>query len=429
MSEGAIRKLKRKFLRIAMGSLIISMLLTAGMLFGGSMLLNRIIISNTLEYIILHDGEIYPTNHVEETEQTDGSFRVLDDIFYISPQAQSPEFRYTARYFVIYFDSDSQVTDVKTNHISAVSEEEANTYGEYALSRKRRSGRIKNFYYRTAHKKDGSGMVVYLDGSSVNQANTRLLSLALIFMCFGVAISFFVARKFVSWALRGEERSGELQKQFMTDISHELKTPLAVIRANTEMQELLNGEDEWSSSTLRQVERMNGLIQNLVTITRAQERSVEIVDEIVDVTAAIHETTENFRSLALSTGKTLEEDLEQQITMRAEEGQIRQLCSLLVDNAIKYCDDGGTIRVSLQGKGRSVLLRVTNSYSDGANVDYTRFFERFYRQDSSHNIDKGGYGIGLSVAESLVHRYRGTISVTWDKGVIAFDCQLPRKLR
>ncbi len=429
MSEGAIRKLKRKFLRIAMGSLIISMLLTAGMLFGGSMLLNRIIISNTLEYIILHDGEIYPTNHVEETEQADGSFRVLDDIFYISPQAQSPEFRYTARYFVIYFDSDSQVTDVKTNHISAVSEEEANTYGEYALSRKRRSGRIKNFYYRTAHKKDGSGMVVYLDGSSVNQANTRLLSLALIFMCFGVAISFFVARKFVSWALRGEERSGELQKQFMTDISHELKTPLAVIRANTEMQELLNGEDEWSSSTLRQVERMNGLIQNLVTITRAQERSAEIVDEIVDVTAAIHETTENFRSLALSTGKTLEEDLEQQITMRAEEGQIRQLCSLLVDNAIKYCDDGGTIRVSLQGKGRSVLLKVTNSYSDGANVDYTRFFERFYRQDSSHNIDKGGYGIGLSVAESLVHRYRGTISVTWDKGVIAFDCQLPRKLR
>ncbi len=411
-----------------MGSLTISMMLTAAMLFGGTMLLNLITINNTLTYIIRHDGEIYRSAQTAETETTDSTFgvRVLEDIFYINPQNQSPEFVYTARYFVIWFDSDQQVTDVRTNHISAVSEEEAEAYGEYALKRNKKSGRMDNFYYRISHKTDGSGLVVYLDGSSVNQSNIRLLYLAVIFICFGVALAFFVARRFVTWALKGEMRSGEIQKQFMTDISHELKTPLAVIRANTEMQELLNGEDEWSRSTLRQVERMNGLIQNLVTIARAQERSTEIVDEVVDVTSAVHETTENFRSLSLSTGKTLEEDLESQITMRAEEAQIRQLCSLLVDNAIKYCDDGGTIRVSLQTRGRSLLLKVENTYAEGADVDYTRFFERFYRQDASHNIDKGGYGIGLSVAESIVHRYRGDISVTWNNGVISFNCQMPR---
>jgi signal transduction histidine kinase len=113
------------------------------------------------------------------------------------------------------------------------------------------------------------------------------------------------------------------------------------------------------------------------------------------------------------------------VTIIADEGAMRQLVSLLIDNAIKYCDEGGTVTVRLDRKGKFARLTVSNDFKAGAGVDYSRFFERFYRQDKSHNTEKGGYGIGLSIAESIVRQYDGTIGVSWSNGVISFTCQIP----
>ena len=110
--------------------------------------------------------------------------------------------------------------------------------------------------------------------------------------------------------------------------------------------------------------------------------------------------------------------------MTANKGQLSQLMSLLLDNAIKYCDDGGTVKISLSQKGKGIKLNVSNSYAAGENQDYSRFFDRFYRDDKSHNIDKGGYGIGLSIADGIVKQYRGKIDVSWKDGVIDFSCHL-----
>ena len=108
--------------------------------------------------------------------------------------------------------------------------------------------------------------------------------------------------------------------------------------------------------------------------------------------------------------------------MEAEPNQISQLTALLVDNAIKYCDDGGEITVELSQKGRYIRLIVSNSYAEGANQDYRRFFDRFYREDEAHTQGRGGYGIGLSIAEGLMEQYRGSIDVSWKDGVISFTC-------
>ena len=116
--------------------------------------------------------------------------------------------------------------------------------------------------------------------------------------------------------------------------------------------------------------------------------------------------------------------MEDGIVMKAQEGQIKQLASLLIDNAIKYCDDKGTIHVSLSKKGKNIRLTVDNDYKDGANVDCSRFFERFYRAEESHGGEKAGYGIGLSIAESIVKRYKGTIHASWNNGIIRFTCKL-----
>ncbi|MDD6550639.1 MAG: HAMP domain-containing sensor histidine kinase, partial [Lachnospiraceae bacterium] len=213
-------------------------------------------------------------------------------------------------------------------------------------------------------------------------------------------------------------------KQFITNASHELKTPLAVIKANTQVQEMMNGKDEWSESTMHQVDRMTGLIQNLVTIVRAEEKEDAGDRTDTDISEAIRDTVKSYAPVAENAGETLNQNIGDGIHMNAVESQIRQLATLLIDNAIKYCDEKGTIDVTVIQKGRGIRLSVSNSYADGKNVDYSKFFERFYRADQSHNVDKGGYGIGLSIAESLVKQYNGSINASWKDGIITFDCIL-----
>ena len=145
------------------------------------------------------------------------------------------------------------------------------------------------------------------------------------------------------------------------------------------------------------------------------------MNELIQI---IKDTVKNSRIVIEQDKKKLAEDIDQDVNMYAMESQIRQLCTILIDNAIKYCDDEGTISVGLHSSGKTVELTVANDYQDGENVDYKRFFERFYREDASHNLDKGGYGIGLSIAESIVNLYKGSIDVSWDKGIIQFRCIL-----
>ncbi len=424
MNETTAKRLKRKFVLVAMSTLIVSMLLIAGFLYFGVKWFNTQAIQSSLDFIISHDGDVDTLEYKSENINKSGTVRFLEDIFSVDQEHQSPEFRYTARYFVIYFDENQEITQIKTSHISAVSEAEAVEYGNLALEHGSESGQLGDYFYKAGIKSDNSGIIVYLDGSDVITSNSRLLYLSLIVVAFGTLVSFIFARKFAQWALNGEVRNREIQNQFMTNISHELKTPLAVILANTEMQEIISGENDWSISTKRQVERMNGLIKSLVTIARAEESSASKGSDRVAVTEIVQETAKTFESLALSSNKKLQNDIEDDVVILGDEAQIRQLCYLLLDNAIKYCDDCGNIDVSLKTKGRTAILSVSNSYADGENTDYSKFFERFYRKDESHNIDKGGYGIGLSVAESIVRSHHGTITASWAQGTIKFECQL-----
>ncbi len=456
MTEEAIRKLKLKFIIYAMTSITIVMLLMAGLIYVTNLLMVRNEIRVTMDFIIKKEGELYDSEVIysdpnaedreEEKENiTDKLSRIeqnfrqntydvkqfLGDIFG-SGENEDPELYeddgYSTRYFAVIYKAGGAIESVKANHISSLKVEDAKILGDYARGRLFQFGKYGQYYYRIGELENNRTIVVYLDSTNQINATARLLYSGILLIAFGFAGTFLLVRLFSGRAIAPEIRNVELQKQFITNASHELKTPLAVIKANTEMQEILGGENEWTQSTLRQVDRLNGLIQNLVLITRAQEQETAERTS-VNAAALIRDTAKSFEPVAFQDGKTMEEDLPDSLYIKAVDSEIRQLTTILVDNAIKYCDEKGKICVTAGQKGRETWMTVSNSYAEGKNVDYTRFFERFYRKDEAHTIrnteePRGGYGIGLSIAENLVKKYNGAIKADWRDGIISFTCTL-----
>ncbi|MCR5788670.1 MAG: HAMP domain-containing histidine kinase [Lachnospiraceae bacterium] len=432
MNEKRIKKLRIKFLLISFISMTLAMLMVTGLILASNQFLTRRNIKNVLQYIVDHEGILPGARNIESSGSDISGHdysvvRFLNEIFnpeLLLGDADKPEFYYSNRYFAILYNENDQIENVITNHTAVVSEEEAAIYGEAALNDPSGFGRYSDYYYQVADRADGGKIVVYLDSSEIISANTRLLYVTLGMILFGVIMAAIFTVQFSKWAIASEIRNMEAQKGFITNASHELKTPLSVIKANTEMLEMTGGGNEWTESTIRQVDRMSGLIQNLVMIAKAEEYESDAVSGDCDVSAAISDTAKNFEPVAVNEGKRLETELEENVHIRAMDSQIRQLASLLIDNAIKYCDEKGMIKVSLSRKGKTVLLEVSNDYRDGAGKDCSKFFERFYREDKSHNTDKGGYGIGLSIAESIVKVYHGSIDAAWNDGRISFRCVL-----
>lgn len=407
MNERAINKLRRKFIMISMHTFTIVMLLISGVIYLFNLHAMRKEAFSVTGEIIENGGELPVPSGGVVGHQT------------------SMDNWYATRYFSIIYDKNGKVQDVIISHISAVGEEEAREFGRKTLEQYFTFGSIEKYYYRVAELEDGGKIIVFLDFSRQLKIIGRILNIALLLVTSGLIVAAFVVRILSFRLVRPEVRAAEQQKAFITNASHELKTPLAVIRANTEVETMLNGENEWNQSTMRQVDRMTGLIQNLVMIARAEENAKNSERREINVTAITRETVQTFHAVAEQEKLKLENKVRDGLVMKADESQIRQLLTLLIDNAIKYCDKNGSILVSAERRGKTIRLQVSNSYENGENVDCSRFFDRFYREDTAHTQeDKGGFGIGLSIAESLVRQYKGTIDATWNNGVISFVCQL-----
>ena len=449
MNEQSIKKLKNKFLIISMCSFIAVMLIVGGLIYVSTLMVTRKEAKEVTQAIIDNGGnlpavKVYIHQHsssdssdtpgdqdkkVEEDIKGNRSLKeglneFLNTLFGGENGALTDKDQwYSVRYFTVCFDKNDQVTDINADRIASIDVSDAKQYALAVKNNMFRFGSIGDYYYQVQETKNGS-IVAFVDCTNQIRLTNRILYIALMLIGFGSIISFIVLHALSYRVIAPEIRNAEQQKQFITNASHELKTPLAVIKANTQVQEMMKGKDEWTESTMRQVDRMTGLIQNLVTIVRAEEKedSEDRID--TDVSEAIRDTVKSYLPVAENAGETLNQNIGDGIHMKAVESQIRQLATLLIDNAIKYCDEHGTINVELLQKGRGVKLSVSNTYAEGKNADYSKFFERFYRADKSHNVDKGGYGIGLSIAESLVKQYNGSIDASWKDDVITFDCIL-----
>ena len=411
MTPQRIAKMRRTFIAIATASFFVAILFMGVTTFASNVIVVRSQANNTIDAILDAGGNV-PTreNYHGEGFQEEAS--------------------YGLRFFTVSFDNKGNVIDIDVSHVNLIGKEEAIAISEVAADPDRivGLGHYENYMYKEGPTENGS-MVVFLDCSfqleNVNKVTTNTLILTVL----ALVVAFIAVFAFSKRAIKSEIENANRQQKFMTNASHELKTPIAVIRANTELTEMLSGETEWTQSTLNQVDRLEGLVRDLMTIVRGEEReSAEQQLSDVDVAAVVGKAVDSFKGMAQQNGKNLETSLADGVKLRGSEASIEQLTCLLVDNAIKYCDEGGSIDVSLSPGllgllGHGCTLSVTNDYAEGADVDYRRFFDRFYRADESHE-NQQGYGIGLSVAESICERYHGSIKASWKAGKITFTCVL-----
>ncbi len=411
MNTREIKALRKKFIVIAMVSIFLAMLFIGATINTGSLVVSRIALNKTLDSLADNAGK-----DDQESQEPPGKPSIYD--LFVTDYSRN-------RYYVFIYSQDGTLQSYKTNMQETSELATVTGYANELIKESTDSRGSQNNYFYRVKTVSNQIVVAMVDASIVNFSELRLMYMTFGLGFMGMVITFFLVRHFSGKAIQPEIENSMRQRQFITNASHELKTPLAVIRANTEMTELLQGESEWTQSTLKQVDHLSGLIQNLVMIARSEEKEDRSELSEIDAAAAVNSSVDPYESLAAQSGKTIERDI-QPATLVAAESKLRQLTTLLVDNALKYCDDKGKIKVALaKGKGgKGIVLTVSNDYADGSAVDVDRFFDRFYREDQSHNIDKGGYGIGLSIAESICKGYNGDIRAEWKNGVISFICTL-----
>ena len=320
----------------------------------------------------------------------------------------TPETPFSTRHFTVFFDKNGEVLRTMMESIFSIPEEKAIDYAEQALDKGNERGWIYNYRYKVFSSERGYG-VVLVDGSMSRSAlmQSTTISAAVLFACAAlVLILIFVLSK---KAVKPIAESYEKQRQFVTDANHELKTPLTLIMANVEIAELELGENEWLADIRSEGNRMAALVDQLVALSRMDEEGQTMNVTEVSFGELVADTVSEFEALARDRGKNVTASIAGDVTYRGDEALLYRLVGILMDNAVKYCDSGGEISVTLR-RGRRVVLTVENTYAAVEEIEMHRLFDRFYRADKARKFT-GGYGVGLSMAKAIAEKHKGEIAV------------------
>ena len=228
---------------------------------------------------------------------------------------------------------------------------------------------------------------------------------------------FFVILFFSGKLLKPVTESYEKQKQFITDAGHEIKTPLTIIQADVDVLEMEHGSNEWLDGIRSQITRLTSLTSDLIYLSRMEEADTSMPMIEFPFSDVISETAMAFQGLAQTQNKIFICSVPSVISYEGNEKAIRQLVNILMDNALKYSPEGGTISLTVQKQGRQIKLSVYNTTEEPISKgSIKQLFDRFYRADSSRSQNKGGYGIGLSVAKAIMQAHNGKITAATKDG-------------
>ncbi|MBR3415324.1 MAG: HAMP domain-containing histidine kinase [Clostridia bacterium] len=419
------RKSRIKIVALIMASLVLFLALTLGVIYVSSRLsadakneqmLRRFVERGKEELTVVPDGDRNGEprgGEPPEGEPPDGSpgrdrrGEPGDDLFGASA------------FYSVEFDAAGEVLSVDSGRNDSIDGDELVAAAREAAASGKETGRTGRFLFIVENRGDGT-FVAFIDSSVTDDSLTTLLRYELIVGGAALVLIFLLSLFLSSRIIKPLEENDKRQKQFVSDAGHELKTPISVISANTEILSR-GGDNEWLSNIRYETERMGSLVRDLLRLSRAE--NAERVSETVDLSRLVEGEELPFETVAFERGITIQAQIKEGVTVDGDPGQLKQLTAILIDNAIRH-GTGEKIAISLVADHRSAILRVTNDGEEIPKEIRDRLFERFYRRDEARGEDDS-FGLGLAIAKAIAEAHRGSIGVGCRDGKVEFTVTLP----
>lgn len=348
---------------------------------------------------------------------------VIPDRKLIDTKTQlTEESPFETRYFIITMSQDGAVTSADLSHIAAFDRDGASTYVTRILEQGKTSGYFDRYRYLVQAEVDGGHTVYVLDCHQQQLALYSIIRITFGISVFCLITVLLLLSLFSKQAIKPFSDNLAKQKQFITDASHELKTPLAIIAANAEVLSL-DGDNQWITSIRSQSGRLNELIESLIELSRNEETAQHEIFKQVDMGIVCQGALTPFYPMVSAQHKKLTTQIQPHTVMRGSEDALRRLLSILMENAIKYTPENGSIRLTVTHNAKNTHIRISNTCKAIAPDKLAHLFDRFYRADDSRSRQTGGFGIGLSVAQAIVQQHKGKISVSQANDEICFTIQ------
>ena len=336
----------------------------------------------------------------------------------------SPESPYDTRFFLVWLTEDDQIEKTQMDRISAVTEDNVAEYVTQALETGKIYGYVEQFrfYHCTDYNKP---MLVFLSCYRTRTMTRNLLWISLtlsLTILLGAAIVLYA---FSRRAIAPAEKSMERQQRFITDASHEIKTPVTVIASYASLMTMEDPDNEWAQTIEKETGRLSALVTNLVKLSRWDEEGPVVSRERFSFSEAVWDLLPTYQKLAESNGQAVTIDIQEGVTCQGDEDAVQNAVSVLLENAVQYAVGASPIAVSLGTKRKTALLRITNECDLPPELEVERLFDRFYRADPARSRSTGGNGVGLSLARAIVEAHNGSLRAHREQNTIIFELSLP----
>lgn len=365
-------------------------------------------------------GDLHPGD-MELPEIPDSSVDVLRDNPNRPRFEDTPVFQLSTFYSVAISDG-GELLAIDNSNRNVYEDAELEKYAAEILESKKTEG-VKGSLIYIAAKKNGYTLVAFMDNTIMQESMTTLFKYTLVFGSAAIVALFFVAVYLARRIVQPLEESYRKQKQFISDAGHELKTPVAVVNANAELLEREIGENQWLANIQYENERMGKLVGQLLELARTE--NVAPQTEHLDFSRLVGGEALPFESVAFEKGLELSCDIVSDLSVEGSGAQLKQLVSILLDNAIRHGTGGKEVALRLKEERGYAKLSVINDGDEILPEQRERIFERFYRVDSARNEEDNHYGLGLAIAKAIVAAHKGKINVLCYNGKVEFVVRIP----
>jgi len=407
-----IAKLRKKFILVIMLCVMSTISIALGSLFVINYISYKRNVNNFLERELdMYSGfreERLPDKNLHEDNEI-FSFNMFDD----KPVHFLPS-------VCITLDYSGSVIESKINYLE-LSDEDIDKLANTIVTSKQKRGSVSSFGLEYLSITEDNYTYIVAADNSFESGNIRnLFILCIISFMISFFVFFAISVLLSTWILKPVEKSWQQQNRFVSDASHELRTPITVILANlnilsSKKDDLIKTQYQWIDNTKEEANRMKQLVDELLFLARSDDRQNKLVFSKIDLSELLLSRMLSFEALAFEKGIRLDYDISDDLNIIGHEGNVKQLISILLDNAMKYCGDKGSVYLkAFSLKDRTyVLIKNSGDLIDAE--DLKHIFERFYRTDKSRSRTEGGYGLGLAIAKTIVDNMHGKISVLSDK--------------